>query len=208
LKSAKEARQSGFDLADRTNADLQRSEVYISSISKRSGKYVDDFMTAFLLGSKGRLVSVTSEPVPTVADVPQTVQVFGGSADYGGVKAPIYLRLAIDRTGTLVNSWIEVSLEKRLATPLTGRALFCETEPTDVCTVTGDGKGFSQSWVIEPDPEGKGKFDSNLPFSGLRNFQLTLTKDGIKARISEPNVRINGQEEMSFELARNTRLLF
>jgi hypothetical protein len=205
LQSVKDARESGFDIAAKTDADLQRSEVYITSISKQSGKYLREFMQTFLLGIKGRLVVATSESIPAFADAPQIVQVFGGSTDYGGVKAPIQLRLAIDRTGSLVNSWVEVSLHKPLATPLTGKAV-CKTESMESCEVKGDGKEFSQSWVIEPGPAPK--FDPTLPFSGLRYFEFTSAAAGVKGRFYDPVVIINGQKELPFELAKTAGVKF
>jgi hypothetical protein len=49
------------------------------------------------------------------------VAVYGGFASYGLVNAPMQIRLAVDSSGSLVNSWVEVSVDKATATPMSRR---------------------------------------------------------------------------------------
>jgi hypothetical protein len=203
--TVKAAREAGFDLAARLSADLQRAEVYVIG-SQNSGKYLRDFGNAFFLGMKGRLISIGGEILPKLDEPPQTVQVFGGFIDYGGVKAPMQLRLAIDRGGSLVNSWVEVALERPVATPLTGKAV-CKPEKLDSCQVKGDGKEFAQSWVVDMGPAPK--FDPSLPFSGLRYFEFESSTGGLKGRVYDPIAVLNNpQKDLPFELSRTSGVKF
>jgi hypothetical protein len=205
LKNAKEARERGFSYASNTNADLQRAEVYVVNVSREASKFARDFTQAFLLGIKGNLLAFTSEPVTSVSDPPVAVQIFGGFIDYGGVKAPMQMRLAVDKTGSLVNSWVEISIDRPTATPLSGKSV-CKNDQMESCEIKGDGKGFSQSWVADQSPTPK--FDPSLPFSGLRYFEFSSRADGVKGRFYDPIVVINGQKELTFDLARTPKIRF
>jgi hypothetical protein len=207
FKDAKTARQAGFDSADNIGGDLQRSEVYINGVANNSGRYAREFMLAFFLGMKGRVAGVSGETLPAVAEQPQMVQVFGGSIDYGsGVKVPMQIRFAADRSGSLVNSWVEVTVKRAVATPLSGKVV-CKNK--DNCEVTGDGKEFSQSWVVDPTLDQMQKFDESLPFSGVRYFEFTTSANGLKGRAYDPLVKsINGKSELSFELSRTPNVKF
>jgi hypothetical protein len=127
LQSIKEARERGFEYGSRVSADLQRAEIYVTGAARDSNKFTKEFAHAFFLSIKGSLVGYSNDFIPNVAEPPEVVQVFGGLIDYGGVKAPMQLRLATDKTGSLVNSWVEVSLDKATATPLTGK-IVCKNE--------------------------------------------------------------------------------
>jgi hypothetical protein len=207
LTEAKAARGAGFDLAAKIGGDLQRAEVYVSGVSNDSGRYSRDFIQAFFLGIKGRVSGFSGETLPPVAEPPQMVQVFGGTVDYGaGVKVPMQIRLATDRSGSLVNSWIEVTVKQAVATPLTGKVV-CKNPES--CEVTGDGKEFAQSWVLDPGLDQMQKFDASLPFSGVRYFEFTTSASVLKGRAYDPLVTsINGRKELLFELSRTPNVKF
>jgi len=206
FKDVKTARSKGFELAERVGGDLQRAEVYVNGVSGNSGKFARDFSHAFFLGIKGRLAGISGESLPAVSDPPRALQVFSGVIDYGGVKAPMQIRLASDRSGSLVNSWVEVTVKRPTATPLTGKAL-CKNPET--CDVTGDGKEFAQAWVLDPSADTMSKFDESLPFSGVRYFEFTTSQAGAKGRAYDPLVTsINGRKELSFGLSRTPMVRF
>jgi hypothetical protein len=69
-----------------------------------------------------------------------------------------------------------------------------------------DGEGFSQSWVSDPGPAPK--FDPSLPFSGIRYFEFVTDREGMRGRFYDPVVVVNGKKELSFELARVTKVRF
>lgn len=205
FKTAKEARERGFNYASNLGADLQRAEVYVVNVARDAPKFARDFAQAFLLGIKGNLLAFTSEPVTALTDPPVSVQIFGGFIDYGGVKAPMQMRLAVDKTGSLVNSWVEISIDRPTATPLSGKSV-CKNDQMESCEIRGDGKGFSQSWVIEQ--SATPKFDPSLPFSGLRYFEFSTKAEGVAGRFYDPIVVINGQKELTFDLARTSKIRF
>ena len=134
------------------------------------------------------------------------VAVYGGFASYGLVNAPMQIRLAVDSSGSLVNSWVEVSVDKATATPMTGKAI-CKGANLDNCTIQGDGKDFSQAWAVDPDPN-KPTFDQKLPFSGIRWFQFTTSAKGVNGTFSDPMVIVNKQKEMPFDLATTAHVKF
>jgi hypothetical protein len=106
----------------------------------------------------------------------------------------------------LVNSWVEITVKRAVATPLTGKAI---CNGSDVCDVTGDGKEFSQSWVVDTAADQMEKFSELLPFSGLRYFELTTSQGGAKGRAYDPLVpSINGKKELSFDLLRTPAVRF
>lgn len=115
------------------------------------------------------------------------------------------LRLAIDGTGSLVNSWIEIAVVRAVATPLGGKAV-CKDASGDQCDVKGDGKEFGQSWVVDVKPAPT--FDAKLPFSGVRQIEFSTTKAGVKGRAFDANVTINGKKEMPFELTATPAIKF
>lgn len=205
LGDAKTGREKGFSLATKMGTDFQRAEVYLTGISKDASRFSRDFANALFLGMKARLVAASGEALPTFSEAPKTVRVFGGFIDYVGVKVPMQLRLAADGTGSLVNSWVEVSVVRGVATPLEGKAV-CKTESTDQCDIKGDGKEFGQSWVI--DVKATPTFDAKLPFSGVRQFEFSTTATGLRGKVFDTNVTINGKKEMTFELVATPNIRF
>ena len=174
LSDAKAARELGFGLASKLGVDFERAEVYLTGLSDHSSTYTRDFARALFLGMKGHLVAASGVALPAFAEAPQSVRIFGGFIDYVGVKVPMQVRLAVDQSGSLENSWVEVSVVRPVATPLTGKAICTKSDVE--CNVQGDGNEFSQSWVadVHPNPT----FDQKLPFSGVRYFQLTTSASG------------------------------
>jgi hypothetical protein len=201
----KAAREQGFTLASKLGVDFQRAEVYVTGLSSEASKYTRDFAQTLFLGMKGRLAATSGDALPAFADWPISVSVFGGFIDYVGVKVPMQIRLAIDRSGSLVNSWMEVSVVRPVATPLTGKAI-CTAGTDEQCEITGDGKDFAQLWVTDVGPEPT--FDPKLPLSGVRHFEFTVAGGSARGKVYDPNVLFSGKKEMSFELARTPAVKF
>jgi hypothetical protein len=205
ISDAKTGREKGFNLASKMGTDFQRAEAYLTGISKDASRFGRDFANAFFLGMKARLVAASGESLPPFSEAPKAIRVYGGFIDYVGVKVPMQLRLATDSTGSLVNSWVEVSVVRAVATPLDGKAV-CKAEITDQCDIKGDGREFGQSWVV--DVKQTPTFDPKLPFSGVRQFEFSTTAAGLKGRVFDTNVTINGKKDMSFELAVTPNIRF
>lgn len=195
LTDVKDARAKGFDLSQRLGVDLQRAEVYLVGVNRDAPTSLRDFSQAFFLGLKGRLAATSGETLPPFADPPKAVRTFGGFIDYLGQKVPMQMRVASDQGGALVNSWMEVSVLRAVATPLTGKAI-CRSD--DQCEVQGDGNEFAQSWVVEP--KANPTFSEKLPFSGVRYFSFTVSGQSVKGRVFDPNVSISGNKGTPFSL--------
>jgi hypothetical protein len=200
------AREAGFKQASRYAADLKRAEVYVVRGKHETNVLARDYVSALLLGSKGFLVDASGETLPALREPPQMVAVYGGFISYGLVNAPMQIRLAVDSSGSLVNSWVEVSVDRATATPMTGKSI-CKGANLDNCTIQGDGKDFSQTWAVDPDPN-KPTFDQKLPFSGIRWFQFTTSPKGVNGTFSDPMVIVNKQKEIPFDLATTTHVKF
>ncbi|HMC93109.1 MAG TPA: hypothetical protein VKI45_11670, partial [Allosphingosinicella sp.] len=185
------ARQAGFAAARATRVDLGQSEVAVALADGRSR----DFVEAFLLGSRGRLISWSSGPPSNLAPAPVAVRSFAGTIEYGSEQFPVRARLAYDRKGALVNSWIQVLNQQEAATPLSGNAV-CDSNSD--CTITGDGRSFSQSWSAKQ--AGMPEFGSDIPFSGLRYFDIRIAGNRASGRIYDPLVAQIGDDPQRKEL--------
>jgi hypothetical protein len=185
LPDRETARKLGFEWATKVNLDLFRAEVYVLNFGDASSQYMRDFAEALLLGSKGVLSGWRTDGLPPLLAAPVAVRHFGGTIDYAGLAAPIQIRLAFDKAGNLVNSWVEVTISKSVATPMTGKAI---CQGTQVCEVKGDGKLFGQAWSTATSNEPM--FGEDLPFAGLRYFDLSTTKDDAAGRIYDPKAKI------------------
>lgn len=203
------ARQAGFQLAERSGVDLGRAEVYIAGATLTDAAL--EFARAFVLGAKGFLVATRSDGVPRLQAEPAAVRVYAGFVDYVGQRVPVQLRFATTAQGDLVNSWVETTLSRTTATPLSGKAL---CRPGGACEVRGDGR-FAQVWFMDPqsDPPDRTK----LPFGGARNFEMTADATGAKGRVWDPKVVFVGEdaqhaalksEELRFEIERKEGLQF
>ena len=180
--------------------------MYVVRGKNEANPLARDYVAALLLGSKGFLVDASGETLPALRDAPQMIAVYGGFIPYGLVNAPMQIRLAVDSAGSLVNSWVEVSVDRATATPMTGKAI-CKGANLDNCTIQGDGKDFSQAWAVEPDPN-KPTFDQRLPFSGIRWFQFTTTTKGASGNFYDPMVIVNKQKDIPFDLATTAHVKF
>ena len=200
------AREIGFKQASRYAADLKRAEVYLVRGKHEGSAMARDYLSALLLGSKGFLVDASGETLPALREPPQMIAVYGGFVPYGLINAPMQIRLAVNSSGSLVNSWVEVSVDKATATPMTGKAI-CKGANLDNCTIQGDGKDFAQAWAVDPDPN-KPTFDQKLPFSGIRWFQFTTSAKGVNGTFYDPMVIVNKQKEMPFDLGTTAHVKF
>jgi hypothetical protein len=184
-RSQKEAREAGFELGAQAGLDLQRAEVHVVGTHPNANPFLRTFADAFLLRSKGFLASWRSEGLPQLQPTPVDVKVFGGNVQIDAVSAPVQVRVAVDAQGTLVNSWIEVTAGRSLATPISGKAI-CKTK--DACEVKGDGRLMGQAW--NTDPGERPVFNAQYAWSGLRYFEMTINDTSGTVRIWDPSASI------------------
>lgn len=182
-RSTAEAMNAGFDLGTQAQLDLRRAEVYAVVLRSPSNDYLRSFISAFLLKSRGLLADWRTDGAPQFLPPPRVAKVFGGAVQIGDVQAPVQIRIAFDEQGTLVNSWIEVTTGRSLATPISGKAI-CKS--ADSCEVKGDGNLMGQAW--NPDPRDEPSFDPQFGWSGLRYFELDYSGQSGRVRIWDPKV--------------------
>lgn len=209
LTSAKAARENGFAQGANLGIDLQRAEVYVCGVSPGIADKLKPFLEALLLRSRGLLVAIRSNGLPPLDAAPHGVQVFGGVVQMGDIPAPVQIRIAHDRASELVNSWIETTVGRLIATPFSGR-IVCPAP--DNCTVTGDGTLMGQAW--NPDPAEEPEFRPDFAWAGLRYLEIKISGETGSARIWDPKVgKINApngetMQDFRFQLQRTPDIRF
>lgn len=197
LPAGEAARTAGFEAAKRAGLDLGMADVAVALVVPNASR---DFVDAFLLGSRARLAAWSSGAPTDLAAAPAQVRSFAGTIQYGPVQFPVRARLGLDREGRLSNSWIVVLNEQEAATPLSGSAA-CDSNGD--CRITGDGRGFSQLW--SPRPGGEPEFAAEMPFSGLRYFELTVARGRATGRVYDPLVdQVGNQRDLPFRMTEVT----
>lgn len=182
-----EARAKGFALARSAGVDFGRAEVYLVGANLPGGPR-QEFVRAFLLGSKATLAGLRSDGLPQLAPEPATVRVFQGFIDYVGDRRAMQVRLAATAQGDLVNSWVEIAGAEAVATPLAGKLLCRKAED---CELKGDGR-FAMAWSDDPKqaPADRGR----LPFGGARNVAMRVLGAVATGSVSDPIVVFQGDD--------------
>jgi hypothetical protein len=183
IKDTRTAREAGFAVGADAGLDLRRAEIVALGFSGNPGQHLQSHVEAFFLRSKGQLVGWRSDGLPQLPDAPVAVRIFGGTADYGDISAPIQIRIATDAQGNLVNSWVEVTAGRSLASPISGKAI-CRSK--DACEVKGDGRLLGQAW--NPEPKERPIFDERFAWSGMRYFEMSFNGTSGRVKISDPLV--------------------
>jgi hypothetical protein len=195
--TAEAARTAGFQAAKRVGLDLGMADVAVALVVPTASR---DYVDGFLLGSRARLAGWSSGAPSDLTPPPAQVRNFAGTIQYGPVQFPVRVRLGVDREGRLSNSWIVVMNEQEAATPLSGSAV-CDRNGD--CRVTGDGRGFSQLWSARPG--GEPEFGAEMPFSGLRYFELQIGRGRASGRVYDPLVdQVGNQRDLPFRMTEVT----
>ena len=201
------ARDAGFELGANLGIDLQRAELHILAIRSTPSPHLRGFVEAFFLRSRAFLAGWRTDGVPQLLSPPVDVKVFGGAVEMGEIAPPVQIRIAFDSQGTLVNSWIEITKGRSLATPVSGKAI-CKSK--DVCEIKGDGSLLGQAW--NPDRNKDPVFNEQFAWSGLRYFEMSYSGNSGKVRIWDPNVRIRigdrQMEDFKFSVDRTEKQQF
>lgn len=179
------AREAGFELGANSGIDLQRAELHIIATRSVANQHLRGFVEAFFLRSRGFIAGWRTDGIPQLLPPPVDVKVFGGAVEMGEITPPVQIRIAFDSQGTLVNSWIEITKGRSLATPISGKAI-CRSK--DACEIKGDGSLLGQAW--NPDRNKDPAFNEQFAWSGLRYFEMSYSANSGKVRIWDPNVRI------------------
>jgi hypothetical protein len=183
--SQRAAREAGFEIGAQSGLDLQRAEVHVIGVPANANPHFRHFVDAFVLRSRGLLVGWRADGLPQLLAAPVDVRVFGGEVQIDAVSAPVQIRISADSQGNLVNSWIEVTAGRSLATPITGKSI-CRA--ADSCEVKGDGRLMGQAW--NTDPGERPVFNAQFAWSGLRYFEMSISGNNGTVRIWDPSAKI------------------
>lgn len=194
------AREAGLAAGQRAGFNLERAELYVVS-SGHAGQadLLREYFFSFFLQTRAHLVDFNGAgAVANLLPNPTERHVFQGFIDYPGGKYPMRMRIAHDRNGTVVNSWVSVQSDIERFTPF-GGILTC-MQPTK-CKFTGD-KVFAQIWTKNPNPEPE--FEAWMPFAGVREFEFSLDGDTVKGMAFDSAADIRGvaDNRLRFELSR------
>lgn len=175
-------RKAGFDLGTAASLDLGRADIVVIQ-SNGGNDSQREFLDAFLLAQHGKLVYWGNERVGALPTAPSRVVRYVGTAAYPNGEDTVQIRVAMDRSGKLVNSWTTLRGRPDRSVPMTGSAL-CDAP--DNCVVRSDEGGFSQAWSLSPG--GEPEFDPDMPFSGLRDFEFTAGPQNLTGKLFDPSV--------------------
>jgi len=153
-ESREDVRERGFRDGARSGLDLGRSEVHVFLVEGRRSALARDYAEAFFLIQHGSLLSWTEEQPTSMPPAPVGVARFEGEAIFSTPdwEPRIWVRIAYDRNGSMVNSWITLREPVDRSIPLSG-IRSCEA-PND-CAYRAEGTVFAQVWRNLPDFEGE-----------------------------------------------------
>lgn len=197
-----QARQAGFALAHLINIDFKGAEIYVVGMS---GNFVSrDALDALFLASHGELISTgAASAVPQFLAAPIRVMRYQGVIEYPENRYPIRIRLATDRDGAVVDSWVSVQTGWEQFSPFHGAI---SADSSGSWRFTGDGV-FAQVWNPGRANDGKPLFDVSLPFAGARILSLQMQQGGreIRGSISDTQIHFKGVSnyQLNFSAAPN-----
>ena len=197
--TVEEARTNGFAAAREVRIRLNGAEVFLVGASgfTRSA-HQQDFLEAFFLGAEAYLKTVTGPgSKPPASPNPTQIRWFTGLAKYPGTDYRVDVRLAVDGTGTLVNSWLILRRQNAPYIPIKG-SLTCTSGH---CTYLSGDNVFAQIWTTTPngDPE----FSDAFPFGGARTLVFEVDGDTLTGAVSDNQLEIEGLDDNKFHLILN-----
>ncbi|MGE6696714.1 hypothetical protein ACQKH5_03415 [Hyphomonas sp. NPDC076900] len=175
-------REAAFAAGSDAALDFSRADVVVVQ-SNGGNENQREYIDAFLLAQHGKLVYWGNERVGALPTAPSRIARYVGTASYPNGEDTVQIRVAMDRSGRLVNSWLILRGRPDKSVPMTGSAL-CETPQT--CVIRSDEGGFSQFWSLSPG--GEPEFHPDMPFSGLRDFEFTAGPDTLEGKLFDPSV--------------------
>lgn len=178
------ARGRGFSEGLEAALDLGRAELHVFLADGQQSALARDYAQAFFLAQHANLLTWAGGALSTVPAAPASVVRFAGEAAYPSGPEAIQIRIAADRNGNLVNSWVVLRGSPNRSTPLTGPQT-CEAP--GACRISSDDGGFAQAW--SPSPGGEPEFDNTMPFGGLREWEMNTRDARVTGRVFDPAVQ-------------------
>jgi len=177
------ARRAGFQEGQESALDLGRAELHLFLAEGQNSSLARDYTQAFFLAQHANLLTWAGGALTTLPAAPVSIVRFSGEAAYPSGPESIQVRLAADRNGNLVSSWMVLRGSPNRSTPLTGPQT-CEAPGQ--CRVSSDDGGFAQAWSLSPG--GEPEFHNDMPFGGLREWELTTRDARLTGRVFDPAV--------------------
>lgn len=191
-----EARTAGFKGGETAGMNLGLSALYFVPAGKEAEALDQEFLTSFVMASKGRLDKIGPFSPDGLARAPAMARTYSGEIQLTAeIKAPIDIRLATTGNGELVDSWFSYSSSNGVrSTPIIGR-LTCSDE--DHCGLRGDPNGgMGQWWRIEPgnnpQPVPGG------PFGGMRMIEATDNGGRLTGRVFDTVIYLQDIGDLKF----------
>lgn len=191
-------RQMGLDKGLAANLNLKGAEVYVAGMSGGAG--ARDALEMFFLGARAELVSTgAASSLPSFAPNATQVRRFQGTVQWISARLPIRIRLATDRNGTVVNSWIFVNTEIEQFNPFHG-VVTCASETS--CKFTGD-ETFAQVWNPDRANAGTAALNADMPFGGARTLEFAIENGVARGAIFDHNADFKGAKNNRLEFTAN-----
>lgn len=177
-------RRQGFIEGEQTALDLGRSEMHIFLADGQNSALARDYAQAFFLAQHANVMTWGGNSLTTLPAAPRTLERYVGEAAYPNGPEAVQMRIAADRNGNLVNSWLVLRGSPNRSTPLSGPQT-CEAAGS--CRLSSDDGGFAQAW--SPSPGGEPEFENTMPFGGLREWEIATRDARLTGRIFDPAVQ-------------------
>ena len=199
---AEAARRNALEEAGKAPVDFGNAEIIVLG-QGGNNSLARAWLQTYLLRMNGKLLSWSDDASGAAATpAPVTIKRYAGTAKIPGVPADvIQIRLAMDASGKLVNSWlIQTGSAYDRSIPLTGQGV-CDEQGT--CKLRSDNEGFAQAWVMQRDQKSEDiQFDGGAPFGGMRQWTLESSNDKLEGKIFDNAVgKINqdGSDSIGIE---------
>lgn len=199
------ARQLASSKAREADLDLGGAELYL--VGMAGNPVARDALERYFLEAHAELVATANDSVSrSFLPPPSDVQLFQGLIQYPDNQFPVRIRLATDRNGTVLNSWISVHTGKEQFAPFHG-VVTCSG--ASACRYNGD-EVFSQVWNPNRGLGTEPAFEANLPFAGARSLVFEVRDQKLQGAISDSLLRFTGVKgaKLEFSATRQSKARF
>lgn len=190
--------------AEKANLDLQRAEVHIFGASGQASDVPLQYLRAYFLSGKGYLATLApANGTMSASPPPRSVVMYQGTVSFPDASHPLRMRLALDQSNTVVNSWVEMQSSVSKFVPFFG-ILSCPADQK--CSYVGDGI-FAQIWDDNTDTAPD--LQSWQPFGGMRSLEFDRDGERIVGRIRDEKGYVVGREDgLAFTLDKVSNGIF
>lgn len=194
------ARAAGFNAGFDAGLDLGRASIVL--VGPGGGDEARRGLVSAFFTAQHAALEVWAETAPAdLAPAPRRIDRYLGAAQYPGGEEAVQMRIAVDRNGRLVNSWMTLRGLPDRSTPMTGQ-LTCASGTE--CEASSDGQGFAQAWSLSPG--GAPEFEADMPFAGARDWRFEVSGERVSGEVYDAAIDQfgpdRGNDSIPFELVR------